>query len=83
MSYGRTLPEPQVMGKKKQQPPKPRKKRPPQPPRESAFDRVEFQAPIDWVRRLDEMAASLGLSRSAFVRLAVNKFMQAEDKEAQ
>lgn len=59
-----------------------RKNNEPQTPAgEPAFDRVEFQAPPEWVKELDEIAASLGLSRSAFIRMACNKIMQAEQRQ--
>ena len=47
-----------------------------------AFDRIELQAPPEWVGRLDATAARLGLSRSAFIRLACNKLMAIEGAPA-
>lgn len=44
-------------------------------------DRVEFQAPSEWVSRLDDAAASAGMSRSAYIRFACNKQMQRDLKE--
>ncbi len=51
----------------------------PRPPAlQPAYDRVEFQAPLDWVRELDEAAEALGLSRSAYIRMACNRQMDAD-----
>lgn len=50
------------------------------PEGEQAFDRVEFQAPPSWVKKLDAAAAALGVSRSAYIRMACNKQMQADRK---
>lgn len=47
-------------------------------PPEAPFDRVEFQASPDWVRELDAAAESLGVSRSAYIRMACNRQMQAD-----
>ncbi len=56
------------------------KRKPPETPRpgEPPFDRVEFQAPPEWVEQLDAAAGAVGLSRSGYVRLACNKLMQAD-----
>lgn len=56
------------------------KKKPdgPRQAKEPSYDRIEFQAPVDWVEQLDAAANAVGLSRSAYIRLAVNKLMQAD-----
>lgn len=41
-------------------------------------DRIEFQAPAEWVARLDAAAAAAGMSRSAYIRMSVNKQMQRD-----
>lgn len=43
-------------------------------------ERVEFVVDAGWTAKIDESAERLGLSRSAFIRLAVVKLMQAESK---
>lgn len=48
---------------------------------EPAFDRIELQAPFDWVAELDRVAKMMGLSRSAYIRQACNLKM-AQDKKA-
>lgn len=45
------------------------------------FGRIELQAPPDWIAELDAVAEAMGLSRSAFIRLACNKQMAAVRKE--
>lgn len=50
-----------------------RKKAPGKTPEEPSFDRIELQAPHEWVARLDEACRKQGLSRSAYIRLAVNE----------
>ena len=50
-------------------------RRPEQAP---AFDRVEFQAPPNWVLLVDAAAEALGVSRSAYIRMAVNRQMDAD-----
>lgn len=47
-------------------------------PDEPPFDRVEFQAPPEWVRQLDAAAEALGLARSAYIRMACNRQMDAD-----
>jgi hypothetical protein len=42
------------------------------------FGRIELQAPVVWIAELDAAAEKLGLSRSAFIRLACHRLMQAE-----
>lgn len=42
------------------------------------FDRVEFQAPPDWVQQLDAAAEALGMGRSAYIRMACNRQMDAD-----
>lgn len=64
--------------------PKPvgRKKKPSETPSgEPPFERVEFQAPIGWSELVDEAAKQLGLSRSAYIRMAVSRQMQHDRKE--
>lgn len=53
------------------------------PPAQPAFERVEFQAPLNWLPLLDAAAASLGLSRSAYIRMACNRQMEADKKAKQ
>src|SRR4051812_5966295 len=43
------------------------------------FGRIELQAPPEWIDELDRAAAAVGLSRSAYIRLACNERM-ADDK---
>lgn len=60
------------------------RKRPPRPPQQAEhdadppFDRIELQAPLGWAEEVDKAAAALGLSRSAYIRLAVNERMTAD-----
>jgi len=42
--------------------------------------RVEFQAPPKWIKQLDAAAESLGVSRSAYIRMACNRQMQADTR---
>jgi hypothetical protein len=42
------------------------------------FDRIEMQAPLGWTEQVDAVAALVGLSRSAYIRLAVNERMVAD-----
>lgn len=45
----------------------------PEPVQEGAsFDRFEMQVPPGWLQRVDRVAKSLGLSRSAYIRQATN-----------
>jgi hypothetical protein len=44
--------------------------------------RIELVADPEWVLRLDDHAAALGLSRSAYVRMAVTKIMDREDRDS-
>jgi hypothetical protein len=46
----------------------------------AAKDRIELQAPRKWVRKLDAAATTLGLSRSAYIRLSCNRQMSADAK---
>lgn len=49
------------------------------PPSEGAgYERVEFQAPTGFTAKVDAAAAGLGLSRSAFCRLAIIRLMRDE-----
>lgn len=50
------------------------------PPKEPTSDRVEFQAPIEWVQQLDAAAAALGMGRSAYIRMSCNRQMEADRK---
>jgi hypothetical protein len=43
---------------------------PPEPPK--GLGRIELQAPLSWIDKLDKAADALGLSRSAFIRMACN-----------
>jgi hypothetical protein len=49
-----------------------------QPQEPLTGDRIELQAPPDWVKRLDRAAAALGMSRSAYIRMACNRQMSAD-----
>ena len=42
--------------------------------------RIEFQAPEEWIARLDAAAAALGMSRSAYIRMACNRQMNADER---
>ncbi len=55
-----------------------KRKKPDQPISQPAFERVEFQAPPDWLPQLDAAAQQLGLSRSAYIRMACNRQMEAD-----
>jgi len=57
-----------------------RKKPDEQPSTEPPFERVEFQAPPDWVKQLDAAAKAMGMSRSAYIRAACIRQMQADQK---
>lgn len=60
----------------------PKKPKPPRTPSaEPPFERVEFQASPEWVQQLDAAARAVGVSRSAYIRLACNKLMQADRRE--
>jgi hypothetical protein len=48
---------------------------------EPDFIRVMFQAPPEMVERLDRIARSLGLSRSAYIRLACHERMLTDDPD--
>lgn len=52
--------------------------KPTTPASQPAFERVEFQAPPNWLPLLDAAAAALGLSRSAYIRMACNRQMEAD-----
>lgn len=43
--------------------------------------RVEFVAPVDWLKKLDALAKSLGLNRSAYIRLACNRQMASDERQ--
>jgi hypothetical protein len=44
-------------------------------------ERVEFKADPAWIAKVVQYGQSLGLSLSAFIRLAVNEKMQRMDSE--
>jgi hypothetical protein len=44
-------------------------------------ERVEFKAEPEWIARVVEHGQSLGLSLSAFIRLAVNEKIHRMDAE--
>lgn len=59
-----------------------KKKNPAQPPpTEPPFGRIELQAPPDWIAQLDAAAAALGMSRSAYIRMACNRQMARDRHE--
>jgi len=70
MSTG-ILPE-SAVAKKAQKPPV-------QATENEEMDRVEFQAPKSWVEKLDDAANALGMSRSAYIRMACNRQMQRDE----
>src|SRR5262245_59108830 len=41
-------------------------------------DRIEVRATSEWVQNVDKAAESLGLTRAAFIRLAVEERVRAE-----
>jgi hypothetical protein len=53
------------------------KRRRPTQPRE----KIELRAPADWVAKVEHAAAALGLSVSAYVRLAVSERMERTRRE--
>lgn len=54
-----------------------RKKRPADQPEQG---RIEIAAPPDWIVELDRVAAAMGMSRSAYIRVACNMKM-IEDRK--
>jgi hypothetical protein len=46
-----------------------------------AASRIELQAAPEWIAKLDKAAAAMGLSRSAYIRMACNRQMTADAKE--
>lgn len=55
--------------------------RPPEgPPVEPQPERVEMQVPFGWIAAVDAAARAVGLSRSAYIRLAVARLMQSDRK---
>jgi len=52
-----------------------------QPPPDEPVGRIELLAPERWIAELDAAADAMGLSRSAYIRLAVNKLMRADRRE--
>jgi hypothetical protein len=63
------------LGKKR---PKPANEGVSQPQEPLTGDRIELQAPHDWVERLDRAAAALGMSRSAYIRMACTRQMNLD-----
>jgi hypothetical protein len=57
------------------------KKRPDREESQGDYDRIELQAETDWVKKLDAAAKAMGLSRSAYIRLACNKLMAADRRD--
>jgi hypothetical protein len=51
------------------------------PPTAAETARLELQATPAWIAQVDAAAAALGLSRAAYVRMAVSKQMNADRKE--
>jgi hypothetical protein len=43
--------------------------------------RVEFQADPAWIRKVEAAAHAIGLSKSAYIRLAVNRQMAADKRD--
>jgi len=75
MSNG-TLTGKRVAKKKKPQP-----KDQGEPTQESLIGgRIELQAPPAWIAKLDAAATRLGMSRSAYIRMACNRQMAADEK---
>ncbi len=57
--------------------PRPKPDQEPEPP----IGRIELQADPKWIAKLDKAAAALGLSRSAYIRLACNRLMASDARE--
>ncbi len=47
----------------------------------AAFGRIELQAQPAWIKKLDKAADALGMSRSAYIRMACNRQMAADRKD--
>jgi hypothetical protein len=45
-------------------------------------DRIELRAPAEWIARVAAVAETLGLSLSAYIRLAVNERVQRDQAAA-
>ena len=60
-------------------------KRKPTPPEDQAPDeligRIELKAPVEWIAKLDAAAEAVGLSRSAYIRLACNKLIDSDKRQ--
>jgi hypothetical protein len=56
-----------------------KKKAAPRPPDE--VERIEFVAPAGFTAQVDAEAAALGLTRSAYIRQAVSRAMQADRRQ--
>lgn len=50
----------------------------PKPSADLAFFRIELQAEPAWVEELNQAAKALGMSRSAYIRMACNRQMAAD-----
>ncbi len=51
--------------------------------KKAKLPKFEVRAEQEWVDRLDRVAHRLSLSRSAFVRMAVTRFMDEEDRRVE
>lgn len=49
-------------------------------PEEPGYVRVEFQAPPEWLDQVDAAAKDLGMSRSAYIRMATTRQMQSDKR---
>ena len=79
MSNG-TLTERRVAKRKKSD--KPKEQLSESTPEALTGGRIELQAPPEWIAKLDAAAARLGMSRSAYIRMACNRQMAADEKNA-
>lgn len=52
-----------------------------QPDPSPAFGRIELQASPEWIAELDAMAERMGMSRSAYIRMACNLKMAADRRQ--
>jgi len=48
----------------------------------ASFERIEFQAPVGFLKRIDRLCARRGLSRSAYIRQAVLLLMREDERES-
>lgn len=52
------------------------------PPDDDKLDtRVEFVASLGWLAQLDRAAKALGMGRSAYIRMAVNRQMASDRRD--